>query len=367
MTSMKVIDGDGHVLEDDEAIAKFLPSDYRRALQEANPTRRTRSIFPPLDHLHSGQGPNFTPPGSFRMVDARDWLEFLDAVEIETAVLYPTSGLAYGKINHLGWAIAATRAYNDWLHETFLSETPRLKGMGLIPIRDADAAVAELRRVVEELGMCGAMLPSNGLKAPLGDKEYWPIYREAERLGCCLGIHGGCHDNFGLDHFNVFAALHALGHPYSLMVSFTSLLFNGVFERFPNLRIGFLEGGVSWFLTCLERCDGSYRSFTPYDPEGLLFHLEPGEKVADYIRKHVRAGRIFIGCEGDEPDLAYAVKVVGSEPFMFSSDFPHEVNYDTCREEIEELLENEQLSQEAKEGILSRNADRFYRLTTPVR
>jgi predicted TIM-barrel fold metal-dependent hydrolase len=296
------------------------------------------------------------------MVDAKDWLEFMDAVGIETAVLYPTSALAYGKINSFNWAIAATRAYNDWLHETFLARTSRLKGMGLIPIRDTAAAVEELRRVVENLGMCGAMLPSNGLKAPLGDKEYWPIYQEAERLGCCLGIHGGCHDNFGLDHINVFAGLHALGHPFGLMISFTSMLFNGVFERFPNLKVGFLEGGVSWFLTCVERCERSYEGFRPYDAESALIHLETGEKVGAYIRKHIKAGRIFIGCEGDEPDLSHAVKVIGSEPFVFSSDFPHEVDYGTCRREIQELLENEELSETAKEGISYKNAERFYNL-----
>lgn len=161
---------------------------------------------------------------------------------------------------------------------------------------------------------------------------------------------------------NVFAAVHALGRPFGLMINFASMLVNGIFERFPNLRIGFLEGGMAWLLTILERCERSYETSLPHDPRGELFHLEANEKVSDYIIKHIKAGQIFIGCEGDEPALAYGVKVVGSEPFLFSSDFPHEVNIGTSKREVQELLANQGLSQTAKEGILYRNAERFYNL-----
>ena len=72
---------------------------------------------------------------------------------------------------------------------------------------------------------------------------------------------------------------------------------------------------------------------------------------------------IFVGCEGDEPALSTAIKLVGSDPFLFSSDFPHEVNNETCKKEIEEITENEDISEASKEAILYKNAQRFYRLT----
>ena len=59
-----------------------------------------------------------------------------------------------------------------------------------------------------------AMLPTNGLPEPLGNKTFWPVYEEANRLGCCLAVHGGCHDRWGLDHFNMYVPVHALGHPW---------------------------------------------------------------------------------------------------------------------------------------------------------
>jgi len=132
-------------------------------------------------------------------VGAPEWLDFLDRVGIETTVLYPTLGLAYGRITNEDWAIDVASAYNGWLYESHLSRSPRLQGVGLIPMQDPEAAIAELRRVVHDYGMCGAFLPSTGLKAHLGSKEYWPVHAEAERLGCSLAVHGGAHFGMGFE------------------------------------------------------------------------------------------------------------------------------------------------------------------------
>jgi predicted TIM-barrel fold metal-dependent hydrolase len=69
-----------------------------------------------------------------------------------------------------------------------------------------------------------------------------------------------------------------------------------------------------------------------------------------------------VGIEGGESDLAYAIKVAGEQAFMFSSDFPHEVNTQTIRKEIRELREREEISEAAKHAILRGNAARFYKL-----
>ena len=76
---------------------------------------------------------------------------------------------------------------------------------------------------------------------------------------------------------------------------------------------------------------------------------------------HIDAGRIFVGCEGDELGLGPAVRLLGSTPFFFSSDFPHEVTEETCREEIEELHEQPDLSAADVAAILYGNAERLYR------
>jgi predicted TIM-barrel fold metal-dependent hydrolase len=352
----RLIDADGHVLEDVEAIKTYLPDEWR-----SNTTTRTQGVFPPLDHMHIHLDHN--PPGAFEDPSPAGWLRFLDELGFDAAVLYPTSGLAFGRMIDVDLAIGTARAYNDWLNDTYLKRDSRLKGIGLIPLQDTEAAVAELRRVVQDLGFVGALLPANGLKSHYGDKIYWPVYAEADRLGCCLSVHGGAYADLGFDHLNAFPAIHALGHPLSVAICFAGLVINGIFDRFPNVRFGFLEAGVGWLLMALERLEGSFGAFTPYYPK---LELESGETPADYVLRHIKAGRVFVGVEGEEPDLAHAVRTIGPEAFLFSSDFPHEVNIETCRHEIAEVLENAELSDDAKRAIFYQNAERFYGLKAPA-
>jgi predicted TIM-barrel fold metal-dependent hydrolase len=209
--------------------------------------------------------------------------------------------------------------------------------------------------------MLGAMLPSNGLPTPLGAKPYWPVYAEAERLGCCLAVHGGCHDNFGMDHLNMYVPVHALGHPWGLTINCASIVYNGIFDRFPGVRIAFLEGGIAWLLLCLERFHSSHETHFQYMPSDQYGPRE-GERPDKYIVKQIKEGRFFIGCETEELTMPFALKVVGNQPFLYSSDFPHEVTNQSCKHDIEELLESEELTQDDKEAILARNAERFYRI-----
>ena len=141
---------------------------------------------------------------------------------------------------------------------------------------------------------------------------------------------------------------------------------NGIFDDYPNVRFAFMEAGAAWLPFILERLDGSYRGFTPIDPAGELIKLKAGESIRDRLIAHLQSDRIFIGVEGDEPELTHCVTSFGSSAFVFSSDFPHEVNLDICRHEIEEICENAELSDDDKDAILFRNALRLYGLGAPV-
>jgi predicted TIM-barrel fold metal-dependent hydrolase len=115
-------------------------------------------------------------------------------------------------------------------------------------------------------------------------------------------------------------------------------------------------------LLCLERFDRSWDTHVQHDPRRRFFNLRHKEKVSDYITRHIDEGRIFVGCEGDEPDIGHAIKRVGNKPFVYSSDFPHEVNNEFCKHEISEMLENKELSGADKAAFLHGNARRFYNL-----
>jgi predicted TIM-barrel fold metal-dependent hydrolase len=360
MKQLKIIDGDGHIFEDGEAIARHFP--YRAAAG-----RLRASVFPTQSHIQFSL--TRTPPGSFGMgADGRfknpgpeGWIEFLDQIGFDYAVLFPTAGQRIGRIVDRDYAVGAARAYNDWLAETYLRRDSRFKGIGILPMHDAEAALEELRHAYTELGVCGVLFPATGVHLNLGAKPYWPVYAEAARLGCPVVVHGGGHWDLGMETMNVSTGANAIGHPMSLAIALAEMVFNNLFERFPGLRVAYLEGGPLWFLMALERFSRSYEAGTPMNPRGELLHLPEGQTVGDYLRALIQAGRLVVGIEGGETDLAYAIKVAGEQAFMFSSDFPHEVNAQTIRKEIRELREREEISEEAKQAILCGNAARFYK------
>ena len=98
-----VVDGDGHVMEDWDSLLQYMPEPYVKS------DRFRGRIFPPLDHLHSASLFQLVP-GAFRQVGVDGWLEFMDDVGIERAVLYTTGGLAFGKVITGEFAIDVARA-----------------------------------------------------------------------------------------------------------------------------------------------------------------------------------------------------------------------------------------------------------------
>jgi predicted TIM-barrel fold metal-dependent hydrolase len=351
----RIIDGDGHLIEDDDGIRRHLAEPYR--------SRARRILFPPLDHMHGANTVETPPDRDNRKKNPGpdEWLQFLDDTGIEWTVLYPTQALAYGKIVSPDYAVAICRAYNDWVHADYLKRDKRFKAMAIIPMQDPPEAAKELRRAVKELGMMGAMLPTNGLSQPLGSKQFWPVYEEANKLGCCLAIHGGCHDRWGMDQMQQYVPVHALGHPWGLTFNCANILYNGIFERFPKVRIAFLEGGIAWLLMLLERLHASHETHFQYIPPGE-FGVGEDKRPDRYIKELIAADRFYLGIETEELTMPFALKVIGNRAFLYSSDFPHEVTLASIKHDIEELMESDELTGEDKSAMLANNAQRFYQL-----
>ena len=116
----KIIDADGHVIEDD-SLFEYLDLSYRLQDHQISWDR----LFPSLDFHHIGghSTRNKKSFGGGKRVGPNEWLEFVDMADLEYAVLYPTKGLRIGNISHPDWACFVARAYNDWLAE-FCSANP---------------------------------------------------------------------------------------------------------------------------------------------------------------------------------------------------------------------------------------------------
>ena len=158
------------------------------------------------------------------------------------------------------------------------------------------------------------------------------------------------------------------------MVQAAGMLVNGVFDRFPGLRVAFLEGGTTWVPFLMDRLDRSYEAKPATDHVQVnlqgefSLNLETGEKPGDYFKRHVKQGRIYVGYDSDDDGLGYAIQKVGREPFVFASDFPHEaVNAETCNRELGELISRNDLTEKDKDAILAENVQRLYGVTTDQR
>jgi predicted TIM-barrel fold metal-dependent hydrolase len=347
--SVAIIDADGHVLEDPSVWTYFKNSD---AAYVAN----TSLVWPPIDHFHSGvYVPTTDVAGGKRGVGPAEWGAFIEAARLRYSVLYPSSGLALCNTPNAFYASSLARAYNDWLHDRYLRSNPRLKGVALLALQDVQGAVAELRRAVVELGMVAGVLPANGLPNHLGHERYWPVYEEAQQLGCPLAVHGGNHAGLGFDDFSAYTPVNGLGHPFGQMIALSSFVFHGVLDEFSNLRVAFLEAGSAWLSLWADRMDRSYRFHVDLDSFGKRRRLRE-KQPSDYLR----GGRVFVGCEGGEPSLAAQISRFGNGICMFTSDFPHEVSAAECLHEVDEILEAADLSDDDKEALLSKNAARFY-------
>jgi len=341
MSTFRVNDADGHITESTEQLRPYLAG--RHGERGAWAGRRS---YYPEDAWDRSLGGRL---GS-SVNDAKTWLGIMDEGGVETVVLYPTAGLAIGWLREPEFAAALCRAYNDFLAHEFLRVSPRLKAVALLPFQDVPAAVTELRRAVTELGMVGAFAPAVGLRLPLGHPEFHPIYAEAERLGSMVACHAtvrGPHF-FGADGFDKFIEVHTLSHPVAQMIQLTGMIFEGVPEKYPRLRIGFMEAGCSWLPFWMDRMDEEW--------------AKRGEVEAPLCRKkpsdYLRSGQLFFAAEGDEKSLPEVVRRLGDDLIFYASDVPHwDHDYPA---NIHELTGRDDLSVETRQKILSENTRRLY-------
>jgi uncharacterized protein len=330
-----------------------METDMRRAV--LSPGRNREGVFPSIDGFH---GPRLAPagPGEREYVRASeerkgsgpDYLAFLDRAQVEQGVVFTSEGLSVGYIQEAQYAVRVCRAYNDYVHDRYRLVSDRIFPMALIPMQNPAAAVAELHRAVKDLGMIGAMVPSTGLPLHVGHPYYWSIYQAAADLDCVLGLHGGSAKGVGMDTFTSFRSMAGLHHSIPLLIGLTSFVHDGILERFPSLRVAFLEGGCGWLVTLLDRTVRAEEVLGRHTPRPLIEYL--------------RSGRVLIGCEGNDSSLPYLAKRVGVEAFAWASDYPHEVDLVAARSMIEQTVDHTELTHDEKNAVLGRNAERFFRL-----
>jgi uncharacterized protein len=347
---MPVFDGDGHVLETDAQLDRYYEGSW------ANPRRLAgMTIFPSLDGWSRSVQISEQDTGRKHWTsDARIWGEALDSIGLEGSVLYPTIALAYGLMREVGFATATATAYNNWLDAEYTRKDDRLYGVGLMPIENPAGAIREMRACRSaRKNFVAMLLPSvTASGKTYGDPSFWPVYEEAEKLGMPLALHGAPSAGFGFDHFRPFVKVHTLEHPIPIFIQLTDMVFSGVFDDFPKLRVAFLEAGASWVPFMMDRLDYEYDSV-----QGAEIRKKVRHTPSHYLRE---TENVWVSCEMGERALKYTVDMMGAERIFYASDFPHEPTEEALMSDIPEFLDRNDIDEQTKAKILYHNARRFY-------
>ena len=336
MIDYPVIDADGHLLESVDEVRKHLPSRWN-GRQKLTPSDG-------WDRGLRGRLPGQTPQSPFEQL--RD----MDVDGVDTVVLYTTAFLSLGRIPEPDFAADLAAAYNSWLAEFCQADTRRLKFVALLAPQDAKRATKELHRSVTKLGAVGAMLPTPIALRPDWGHEWWdPLYKEAQTLDVGLGFHAeGA--SIGHERFHNFIAVHTVDHPMEQMLALCVVVVGGVLERFPTLRLAFLEGGIGWVPFFMDRLDEEVEKRGAVEAPWLK------AKPSEYIT----SGRCYFGAECGEKPISDAVRTTGDDCLLFATDYPH---WDgDWPHTVETVRGREDLSETTKRKWLYDNPRRYYSL-----
>ena len=331
---MNTIDADGHIVEKNSDIRKYLPQPY---------SVRAGALLP-SDGMDTSMGGLL---GGLEGNDIPTRLKDMDKEGIDVSVLFPTGSFAVNGLIERDYAIAYARAYNDFVAEV-CRQSPRLKAVALLPFQDPAAAVREAKRAASELGLVAIAVATQGMKEHLGSQTFWPIYEELQRLNLPLCVHNRREGPAGEKRFDSFLFMHTIGRPVETFIQFAGLIYGGIAERFPALRVAFLECGVGWIPYWMERMDEEWEKRGKV--EAPLCKKKPSE--------YVKNGNWFFAMEPEEETLPYVIGRIGDDKILFASDYPH---WDGIFPYVVSTIRGRKdLSDESKARVLGENAKRFY-------
>jgi uncharacterized protein len=245
--------------------------------------------------------------------------------------------------------VAMAQAYNRWLCERILGEEPRLISMLYLPFNDPEAAYRTVQEFGHRKGVVGFMVTSPRYK-PVHDNAYIKTYALLEEIGKPISFHAAYNWNDqALAMTNRFIAVHALGFMWFNMIHMTNWVVNGLPERFPKLKVMWIESGLTWAYSLMQRLDHSYMMRTSDCPS---LKRRPSE----YMRE------MYYSTQPIEIQDMEAMKVTfrmmdAENRLLYASDYPH-WDFDLPST----IYDLPFLSERAKHNILGGTAARLFKL-----
>jgi aminocarboxymuconate-semialdehyde decarboxylase len=270
-----------------------------------------------------------------RMSDISDRIAKMDAMGVDVQVL--SASLVH---QGLDWADAQTslrlaRTTNDWIAKAVAAHPARFVGLGTLPLHMPSLAVTELERCMGDLRLKGVAISTMAGVMELGDPQLRPFWVKAEALGAVVYIHpGGNRDR----RFKRFHLWNSVGQAFEEAMAISSLMYDGVLEAFPKLKICISHGG-GYMPFYMGRIDRNYL-------EKANTRVNMSKPPIDYLRM-----LYFDSCVYETAVLKHLVDKVGADRVLLGSDYPVGET-----KPVEFVTDTEALSTAQKERILSTNA-----------
>jgi predicted TIM-barrel fold metal-dependent hydrolase len=280
-------------------------------LWSVNPFGYTRKDVVPED----GSLPASSP--SYVLAD------LIEPFNVQAAVLTGEPALYLSGVSNPHFVAELARAYNDHLADHWLSVDPRFKGSIALGLQVPEWAAAEVRRHADDPRFVQVAVAPNPLPYAFGHPIFDPIHKACAETGRPFGIHSlgeGAvgsvpgHLASGVPNFYIE---YQTGAAQGIMSHVMSLIFHGVFERYPELKVVLIEPGVTWVPSLLRRLDNNFK--------GIRREVPWCKRLpSEYFREHMRVTTQPLDTEGVNDELVPGLDAIGAEDFlMFSSDYPH--------------------------------------------
>lgn len=217
------------------------------------------------------------------------------------------------------------RMLNDHVAEVVRAHPTRFAGLGTLPMQDTELSVRELERCMRELGLCGVQIGTNVNGKNLNDPALFPVFEAAQELGAAVFVHPW--DMFGKERMTKYWMPWLVGMPAETALAICSVIFGGVLERLPRLRIGFAHGGGS-FPGTLGRIQHGY------DTRPDLCAVDNNRPPREYL------GRFYVDSLVHSAEaLRFLVSMVGANRVALGSDYPFPLGEELPGSLIESIKE----------------------------
>jgi hypothetical protein len=279
---------------------------------------------------------------------------WMDAMGVDYACLFPTPMLFLGLHPQTEIEVALSQAYNRWLCEHILAHERRIVSMLYLPFNDPEAAYKTVKEFGDRKGVTGFMVTSPRYK-PVHDNVYMKTYALLEEMGKPIAFHAAYNwDDRALGMTNRFISVHALGFMWFNMIHMTNWVINGLPERFPKLKVMWVESGLTWAYCLMQRLDHEYMMRTSDCPS---LKRRPSE----YMREMYYSSQPMEMPE-DHSILEATFKMINAETqLVWSSDYPH-WDFDLPSA----IYDLPFLSAQAKRNILGGTAAKLFGLENKV-